>query len=520
MMRRSLAVVVVAGLGMLAVPAAALAHPLGNFTINHYAGLRVTPQAVFLDLVIDQAEIPTVAEHRRLDLDGDGIVAGRELEAGRSSGCRTLSTELALSVDAVPLPVEPRAAGLAFPAGVGGLPTMRLVCQYVAPIASLDSGRVEVAFADRSHPERVGWREVTVIGDRTTILDSPVSPRSVSARLTAYPMDLLIRPPNVTSVTFGVVAGGSAAPSFQAPDAEPIDGPAPASSGADPRTLAAAVPGGVGDELAGLLADPSSGPAGLALAIGLALILGAAHALSPGHGKTVIAAYLVGTRGTARHAVGLGLTVTASHTIGVLVLALVVVFASASLPPDILLPLLGLASGIGFAALGTWMLASQVRQRRRRHPHDPADHGHHDHDDHPHDHAGDHGEHAHGGIRHRHAPPPGTSVTWRGIVGLGLIGGLVPSASALVLLLGSLAAGRPAYGVVLVVAFGVGMAVVLGGIGLALVRARELLETRLLPARRADGRLRAALDALPIAAAAIVIAAGAYVTVAAIQPAL
>jgi ABC-type nickel/cobalt efflux system permease component RcnA len=519
-MRRSLAAAVLAGSALLAVPVAAFAHPLGNFTINHFAGLRVTSEAVLLDVVIDRAEIPTVAERRRLDLDGDGALSDSEIEIGRGTACRSLAADLVLTADDSQLPVEPRGAGLSFPAGIGGLPTMRLVCQYEAPLPSLAAGRLEVSFADRSDAERIGWREMTVVGDGTTILDPPVGTRSLSARLTSYPSDLLTKPPDVSSVRFGVLAGGPAAPPFEAVDARPIDAPAPAPDDGDGAALAAAVPGGVTDELAAILADPAAGPAGIVVTIALALLLGAGHALSPGHGKTVMAAYLVGTRGSARHAVGLGLAVTASHTLGVLGLALVVVFASAAVSPEVLVPALGIASGIGFVAVGSWMLAGQLRARRhrRRHHYQHDDEDHHDarHDNDEHGHL----DHSHAGIRHRHGPPTGAVVTWRGIVGLGLIGGLVPSVSALVLLLGSLAAGRPAYGVVLVVAFGLGMAVVLGGIGLVLVRARGLLDGRLRLGPGTSRRLAAALDGLPILAAAIVIAAGAYVTATAIWPAL
>jgi nickel/cobalt exporter len=217
--------------------------------------------------------------------------------------------------------------------------------------------------------------------------------------------------------------------------------------------------------------------------------------------------------------VGLGLTVTVSHTAGVFILAAVTLYASALFPPERLYPLLQLVSGVLVVTIGAWLLWSQIRAlvaRRRAQRHDHGEHGHdhgehgHDHGDHVHDHgehAHAHGEHTHGGIRHSHLPPPGTTLSWRSLVTLGLAGGLVPSISALAILLGSLQAQRPAYGLVLVVAFGIGMAIVLAGIGLALVYASRLVE------RVSIGSGATRLWAgLPVATAVVVIVAGVYLT--------
>jgi ABC-type nickel/cobalt efflux system permease component RcnA len=275
------------------------------------------------------------------------------------------------------------------------------------------------------------------------------------------------------------------------------------------------VPGGITDDVASILSVRDLSPLAIVTTLALAAALGAAHALSPGHGKTVMAAYLVGSRGTARHAVALGLLVTMSHTAGVLVLALIVLSATTMIAPERLVPALVIGSGALFVAMGCWMLRDQVRLRaaRRVHDHEQADrhdpgHGHPA--DHPHPHGHEHRrdeEHSHGGIRHRHLPADARDLTWRRLVVLGLAGGLVPSISALILLLGSLAAGRPAYGLVLVVAFGGGMAAVLGGIGFALVYARGLVERR-----TGHTRFAGALEVLPIAASVLVIAAGLWVT--------
>ena len=237
--------------------------------------------------------------------------------------------------------------------------------------------------------------------------------------------------------------------------------------------------------------------------------LGAIHAVSPGHGKTVMAAYLVGSQGTPRHAVALGLTVTASHTFGVIGLALLTLLAGDFLPPERLYPVLGLASGLTVVAIGTWLLVQRVRGLRRNHAH-RAEHRSGAEHEHNHDHvhgASNTNEHSHGGIRHSHAPVAGTTLSWRSLILLGFAGGLVPSASALILLLGAVAAGRPGYGLALAIAFGLGMAAVLTGIGLAVVRAGKIIDR--MPSL---GRLARFAPAVPWLSAAVVTAAGVFLT--------
>jgi ABC-type nickel/cobalt efflux system permease component RcnA len=235
-----------------------------------------------------------------------------------------------------------------------------------------------------------------------------------------------------------------------------------------------------------------------------------------------MAAYLVGTRGTARHAVGLGLTVTVSHTLGVMALAAVTLLAANVLPPERLYPVLGVASGGLVIAIGGSLLLSRLRavraSRRAAGAHALAhaaghEHEHEHEDEHEREHGradrptGAEGVHSHGGRAHSHLPPAGTSLSWRSLFTLGLAGGLVPSASALILLLGSIAAGRVAYGIVLVVGFGIGMAVVLGGVGLALVRASHLVER--LPRSRTLGRLGGAVQ---LGTAGLVMVLGVFLT--------
>jgi nickel/cobalt exporter len=470
-----------------------------------------------------------------------------------------------LTVDGAAETLVPFAAGISMPPGAAGLSTMRTVCEYTAPISGLDRG-VTVSFDDSSFAQRIGWREIRVLGDGTTVSDgsalasdgrrvaADLSVDLGSGRLTHYPASLIATPPATTGVTFRAQAGGPSLPTFTPPDAGPLPGVAqpttptptpsasptpvglgsvnlpPSSGAAVPTPLpgsdsipVGAVPGGTQDQIAGLLATKDLSPLALLGSLLLAAGLGALHAVSPGHGKTVMAAYLVGSRGSARHAAALGLTVTVSHTLGVLALALVALFAAELIPPERLYPILGLASGATVVGIGLWVLIGRLRimhggrTAARSHAHEHAlDHGHDAGHDHPHEHDHDHGadslapmapgEHSHGGIRHSHVPARG-DLTWRSLFALGLAGGLVPSASALLLLLGSFAANRAGYGLVLVVAFGAGMAIVLAGIGLALVYAGKLIER--LPRHSALGR---AWELVPLGTAVVVVVAGLYLS--------
>ncbi len=275
----------------------------------------------------------------------------------------------------------------------------------------------------------------------------------------------------------------------------------------------AVVPGGIGGgELPEIFRQTDLTPLVLLLSLIAAAALGAGHALTPGHGKTLMAAYLIGTRGSPRHALGLGISVSVSHTAGILALAAVVVAASDVLPPDVVVRWAPVVAAISIVAIGSWMLLGEIRRRRadapgdHDHEHGPAhDHGHvpshaHD-DDHGHPHAHDH---PHG---HSHGPVPGSTITWRSLFLLGLAGGLIPSTSALLILLGSIAAGRPAFGFILVVAFGLGMAGVMTGIGLALVAARDRFDRI-----QVDGGLARLQRAVPLVAAVVVLGFGVLLT--------
>jgi nickel/cobalt exporter len=261
---------------------------------------------------------------------------------------------------------------------------------------------------------------------------------------------------------------------------------APESPGADATTTSSRG----SDGLTGVFSDAASGEGVLILLLLAAFGWGALHALSPGHGKAMVAAYLIGTRGTARHAVGLGATVTVTHTIGVFALGLVTLLLSQYILPEDLFPWLTLVSGLLVVLVGVGVLRARIKSARARRAHEHAHR--HAHDDH-HDH------HHHG---HHHHPPD--RVTWKGLVAMGAAAGLIPCPSALVVLLGAIAQHELGLGFALIVAFSAGLAATLVALGLAVVWTRRL--SRRLPA---PGRLGPALALAPAVSSVVIMGFGA-----------
>jgi ABC-type nickel/cobalt efflux system permease component RcnA len=385
------------------------------------------------------------------------------------------------------------AATIAFPPGAGGLRTLRLECTLAATMPA-GRGHHELAYRDGNQAGRVGWREITATGDGATLEQADVPARSVSRRLTAYPEDQLRSPLDQRTATVRFRPGGP-----RAGDAgEPAAGRAAARQGVDRATAA----------FTALVAARRLSPGFGLLALALAVVLGAAHALAPGHGKTVMAAYLVGLRGSLRQAATIGATVTVTHTAGVLLLGLAL-SASRAVASERVYPWLGLASGLLLAGVGLTLAARALRGHRHPHPHA-----------HPHpagpgnggdDAAGaGHDPAGPGGHAHDHGAHPGgwggRPLGWRGLVALGLAGGLVPSPSAVVVLLGGIALGHAWFGVALVLAYGVGMAATLTGVGLLLAHLRGRIDRRL-PGPTASLLARAG-RLLPVATASVIVAVG------------
>lgn len=553
----------VAGVATVVFAPAAAAHPLGNFTTNTALALRAEPDRVVIDYAVDAAEIPTVRAAGDIDADRDGTSDPDELADYAATTCASIAegTDLRIDGDRADLDVGRSRAALV--AGAAGLDTLRIDCALSAP-ADLDSGDHGVTVTNGWVGDRIGWHEITAVGDGTTLSASDVPTTSSSESLLSYPDDALATPPDVRSAEFRTSPGGAAAGAARVERAQPgsISAiPGVDSAGASFTDLVSREQLTLGVALVGLV---------------LAILLGSLHALAPGHGKTVMAAYLLGGEGTGRQAFALCATVTITHTAGVLVLGTVLT-VSTVVAPERLYPVLGAISGLIVASIGVTMLRRARGFRRdglpglggHTHPHAPAPvpaapvrtataaprarrpertlvaighgnvgsalatrprsplmrqgapapspaarepeiHGHSHDDGHSHDHGHTHGSHSHGAHSHVH-PDPTQPMTWRSLVGMGFAGGMVPSPSALLVLLGAIALGRTWFGVALVIAYGVGMAMSLVAAGLLLLRIRNRLD-RYLTTRRGRS-IAERLVVLPSLTASFVVIGGVYIAV-------
>jgi len=429
------------------------AHPLGNFSINQYLGLVLHPDRVEATAVVDSAEIPTLQERSLVDADSDGSPSDAERRAYAARTCQEVAAAISVRLRGDSLQWTVTSPTFAYAPGVGGLSTSRLSCGLTAPADLGRAGRLEVSATFLA--DRVGWREITARGDGVRLLESSAPDRSVSGELRAYPEDLLASALDVRNATLRVEPGTAGTP----PPSAAAGSRATTPTGADPVTRWMAT---VDRQFQRLAGGPQITPVVGLLAVLLSLLLGAGHAALPGHGKTVLAAYLAGQRGRPRDAVAVGATVTFAHTAGVLAIGLLLASGTA-LAGETLLRWLGLLSGVVVVAVGGGMLASVLSARHR------SAHSH----SHDHDHAHDHGhDHARGPGHYHHEPGRGGRL---GLAGIGLAGGLVPSPSALVVLLGAIGLGRTWFGVLLVITYGVGMAATLTAAGLLLVAAQRRL---------------------------------------------
>jgi ABC-type nickel/cobalt efflux system permease component RcnA len=436
-------VVFVVAAASLALPALAAAHPLGNFTVNRFSRIEASGPRLYVRYVLDMAEIPT-------------FQAGR-IDA--NAYARRIAHNAKLLVDGRPAALVPVRTALAHPLGAGGLHTTRLEVILAGPVLH---GWVSVAYHDNNYRDRIGWKEI-VVGTKA---------HSTSDELRAYPKDLLQSPLDTTSVTARIEPGDG-------PDVQP-----PLSSG---KSLEA--PDRVADAgFASLIGRSHLSTLVILASLVAALFWGAAHALSPGHGKTIVTAYLVGQRGTPRHAAFLGLIVTITHTIGVFALGIVTLALSQFIVPDRLYPWLNLASGLLVVGIGASVFWARWRHRRA---HAHSHHHHH------HDHTGP-----------VPGSDPGTGPSFRSLLAVGVSGGLLPCPSALVVLLAAISLHRIAFGLVLILAFSAGLAISITGIGLVAVLARRAFR-RL----RFDGPL---IRLLPAVSALVILAAGLAMTVRAV----
>jgi ABC-type nickel/cobalt efflux system permease component RcnA len=434
----------------------AAAHPMGNFSVNRYARLEPSREDLRLLYLVDFAEIPTFQEISALP----GLAGERDpsaLDASPDAGrlAATLARRWTAGLSArdagVPLPFRIRSRSLKFAEGAAGLPTMKLSIVLEAP---WKGPTASVRYDDANAPDRIGWREVVLrSGPGVVLRGADVDATDRSAALTRYPADPTADVPNAVAARFR--AEGLAPREIRrvAPGSPPaIAAPTPVPSARVPAARANAVPNSPAappvrrDRFTELVAARRLTPALVLLSLAVAFALGGLHALSPGHGKTVVAAYLVGARGKARHALLLGAVVTASHTAGVFALGLVTLALSRAIVPEALYPAIQLFSGLAIVATGVGLFLRRLRTA------DPESHGH-----------------------SHEIDLPAEAPTVPALIALGVSGGILPCPSALVVLLSAIALHRVGFGLLLIVAFSAGLASVLSGIGILVVRAGAAL---------------------------------------------
>jgi nickel/cobalt exporter len=524
--------------------AASFAHPMGNFSINHYSKIKVGQQSVEIRYWIDMAEIPTFQEIRQFGITakGDDPNVSRYLERQEQA----LKEGLSLESDGQSVRLDTISRQVIFSDGAGGLPTMKVGFVFRGALDEA-AGAHKLSYADNNFPGRAGWKEVVVLSDGVVILNSSAPATDRSQELTNYSSDVLNSPPQQVSAQVGfrtapfgpekstsaaVIGTSSNRTTLQATntvhqprthqrqrqssDADTLSNPSGAQSSngsvAASPFVAPSLPAHAQNTPRSRFTEliSTQGKLSFWVLLSAALIaagLGALHALEPGHGKTIVAAYLVGSRGTARHAVLLGIVVTAAHTAGVYLLGAVTLYASRYIVPEQLYPWLGAISGLSVAGLGIFIFLRHWSGESGEHSHLPGQ------------------QHSHWFLAMFKQAPPAEpanhaafsteskplehALSLRELCMLGVTGGIVPCPAALVVLLSAFSLHRIGFGLFLITAFSLGLAVVLVTVGLMMVYAKRVMSSRV---RRGSAGMRY----LPFLSSAFMVVLGVGITVSAV----
>lgn len=510
------------------------AHPLGNFSINNFSKIDLEEDKIKLRCILDMAEIPTFQESQRIDTDNDKKLSEEELSAYLENLTSQYIKNLKLAVDSQPLPIKIESKNITLPVGSGNLPVLRIEWDFAAEIPESSKNAVRALFFENTNfKERVGWNEIVVNrASGVKIFDSSAYGSAVTDELKTYPEDMLSSPLSEREAKFSFTTTGEIPA-----NAKPLEN----------RNGTVSSPVQT-DGFTELISEKELTPLVVILGLFIAFGFGAMHALSPGHGKTVVGAYLVGSKGTPKHAAFLGLTVTITHTLGVFAIGIITLFASQFILPETIMPILSFVSGLLVLFIGLNLFKNRLlaalgyksahvhhhdhthfhedgsvdgfhhkhdgephhhgdgdlrhTHDHSAHAHDHSEHGHHHHHEHNHHHEHDH-HHAHGHDHHGHAPGhhahshddhdphaafvhthdghthshlPPENITWKSLLGLGISGGLLPCPSALVLMLAAINLNRIGYGLVLTVAFSIGLAATLMCVGLAFLYLGKFLD--------------------------------------------
>jgi nickel/cobalt exporter len=489
----------------LSSAATSVAHPMGNFSINHYAKVRIEQGSIDIRYLIDMAEIPAFQEIRQFDLTPTADDPSRSRYLHRQD--QLLKEGISLEIDGRPVRLITISRQMAFADGAGGLSTMKIGFVFRGKLDAV-AGAHKLSYFDNNFPGRAGWKEIVVLSEGVKILDSSAPTADRSQELTNYSSDVLNSPPQQLSALVGFrtaatiphrasTALPAAAPQEQRKSSEVTAAPVATKKQNTPRS-----------RFTELIS--TQGKLSFWVLLSAALIaagLGALHALEPGHGKTVVAAYLVGSRGTARHAVLLGIVVTASHTAGVYLLGALTLYASRYIVPEHLYPWLGAISGLSVAGLGIFIFLRHWTGESGEHSHATDSHA-----------ASQSHSHWFLSIFKQTAPgrPLGADtanrvMSLRELCILGITGGIVPCPAALVVLLSAFSLHRIGFGLFLITAFSFGLAAVLVIVGLIMVYAKRAMTSRV----RVGG---AALRHLPLLSSAFMVVLGVGITASAMAP--
>lgn len=483
------------------------AHPMGNFSVSHFTRFDVQKKSVNITYVLDLAEIPTYQLMRDWNLDPSAAakIPQETLNEKATAQAAVWIKQLDFSSGVPTL----EKTTIKLNPGAGGMQVARVETQL-----RLDNVQGKLNFEDRNYPDRAGWKEIVIASsDSTPIIQASHSGQDRSKALTEYPTDPTLTPPQdlraqiewhveaPVIVTKVVPIPQAAAPITQAATPAPAVTPKPA-AGEVTR----------GDYLSRMLSQKDIPFNVMLIGIAVAFAFGALHAKSPGHGKTMVAAYLVGSKGTMKQAAFLGGMVTLTHTISVFILGLVTLVFAKYLAPEKLVTWLGIASGISIVLIGASLFYKRLRALRKAKAHV---HHHHDHaaahahahahglpHKHDHDH---HDDHDHGPHGHSHVPEG--EVTLKSLIALGASGGMVPCPSALVLLLIAISLGHIGLGLLLLVSFSLGLAGVLMAIGMLVIYAKQYLPDPVKTSQHPMFRLIPVLSAFVIVCIGLVMTA-------------
>ena len=503
-MRRSFIVfAVVIGLAFTVTCSQALAHVFGYHAIDHFVLVEIEPDAITLKMDILLAEIPTASLMATADGDRDGELSEEESETLVTGYEKDLRRDLRIRLNGTPVVLEFEGGSASVVADVCPAPQLQMIFYFRATRPAPNAGANTMYVHDLCNIGTVGTRDIEFWTQDNGRVGIGEATKVDSRDAEVYEQMGGIVPPDYREATV----------SFEITDS--TAGPGPVEPGGDQPASRSRATTKESSKLVTLLGNVAeSHSAGVLLAaLGLAFVFGMLHAAQPGHGKTLVAAYLVGSQGKVRHAVLLGLIVTLTHTFSVYVIALFVLLGVKGAEDVSVILWLKFASGVGIAAIGAWMLIRAVRKKglphvhlggghnhhhghvlSHDHDHDHThahehdhDHGHthahdHDHDhthahDHDHDHAHDHG-HAHS-HDHEAAKEPVEPPSLKRLLALGITGGIVPCPDGIVMILLAAYLGVIGFGIMLLVGFSLGLAATLVAIGILVVRGSKLITRRL-----------------------------------------